>query len=321
MASWGRSLWHRPSSVQHQLGTLPSDTPGPVTSSPGPQAFTARTTDRPSALLPDSLPPDALPAGGAGWGRAWASAGRPPPGARGRAGGRVGPPIPEPHASPGLFSPESLSELREYSEGLGEPTGADDCVPPAAGQSVISLLSSKELQQLIEEVRVLDEATLKQLDSIHVTVLHKEEGAGLGFSLAGGADLENKVVTVSGPGTGPREGDRSPGRVLCWVRGMQGSQPLIGSWLSGHSNRHVTPDSAHITILREQGRSLGARNDFAKNDQSHCGVEEKSRGLGFWGISVSHTLLALNVQTRRTSDRGGGLPRLCDQDRRPGRDG
>ncbi|XP_023375833.1 pro-interleukin-16-like isoform X2 [Pteropus vampyrus] len=222
MASWGRSLWHRPSSVQHQLGTLPSDTPGPVTSSPGPQAFTARTTDRPSALLPDSLPPDALPAGGAGWGRAWASAGRPPPGARGRAGGRVGPPIPEPHASPGLFSPESLSELREYSEGLGEPTGADDCVPPAAGQSVISLLSSKELQQLIEEVRVLDEATLKQLDSIHVTVLHKEEGAGLGFSLAGGADLENKVVTVHRvfpSGLASREGTIQKGNEVLSING------------------------------------------------------------------------------------------------------
>lgn len=38
---------------------------------------------------------------------------------------------------------------------------------------------------------------LQQLDSIHVTILHKEEGAGLGFSLAGGADLENKVITVS----------------------------------------------------------------------------------------------------------------------------
>lgn len=37
----------------------------------------------------------------------------------------------------------------------------------------------------------------QQLDSIHVTILHKEEGAGLGFSLAGGADLENKVITVS----------------------------------------------------------------------------------------------------------------------------
>lgn len=78
---------------------------------------------------------------------------------QGRGAGRS--PIAAPHASPVLFSPQSLSELREYTEGLGEPAGADDCAPPAAGQSVISLLSSKELQQLIEEVRVLDEATLK----------------------------------------------------------------------------------------------------------------------------------------------------------------
>lgn len=92
----------------------------------------------------------------------------------------------------------NLSELREYSEGLTEPRETEDrnhC-SSQAGQSVISLLSAEELKKLIEEVRVLDEATLKQLDSIHVTILHKEEGAGLGFSLAGGADLENKVITV-----------------------------------------------------------------------------------------------------------------------------
>lgn len=51
---------------------------------------------------------------------------------------------------------------------------------------------------------------LQQLDSIHVTILHKEDGAGLGFSLAGGADLENKVITVSGPATGP-DGGGTPG--------------------------------------------------------------------------------------------------------------
>ncbi|KAM6201724.1 pro-interleukin-16 isoform 2-T2 [Rhynchocyon petersi] len=92
----------------------------------------------------------------------------------------------------------NLSELREYTEGLTEPKEADDGshVSPQPGQSVISLLSSEELKKLIEEVKVLDEATLKQLDSIHVTILHKEEGAGLGFSLAGGVDLENKVITV-----------------------------------------------------------------------------------------------------------------------------
>ena len=53
----------------------------------------------------------------------------------------------------------------------------------------------------------------QQLDSIHVTILHKEEGAGLGFSLAGGADLENKVITVSGPGMGTLE--------PVWVAGGQ----------------------------------------------------------------------------------------------------
>ncbi|XP_021510428.1 pro-interleukin-16 isoform X3 [Meriones unguiculatus] len=92
----------------------------------------------------------------------------------------------------------NLSELREYSEGLTEPRDTEDrdhC-SSQPGQSVISLLSAEELKKLIEEVRVLDEATLKQLDSIHVTILHKEEGTGLGFSLAGGADLENKVITV-----------------------------------------------------------------------------------------------------------------------------
>lgn len=37
----------------------------------------------------------------------------------------------------------------------------------------------------------------QEFDDIHVTILHKEEDTGLGFSLAGGVDLENKVVTVS----------------------------------------------------------------------------------------------------------------------------
>lgn len=37
----------------------------------------------------------------------------------------------------------------------------------------------------------------QQLEDIHVVILHKEEGAGLGFSIAGGIDLENKATTVS----------------------------------------------------------------------------------------------------------------------------
>ncbi|XP_075569921.1 pro-interleukin-16 isoform X2 [Pelecanus crispus] len=97
----------------------------------------------------------------------------------------------------------NLSELREYTVSLAdnekEEEKQEHGSPQASGvsgQSVISLLSPEELEKLIEEVKSLDEATLKEFDDIHVTILHKEEDTGLGFSLAGGIDLENKVVTV-----------------------------------------------------------------------------------------------------------------------------
>ncbi|CAK6442387.1 unnamed protein product [Pipistrellus nathusii] len=110
---------------------------------------------------------------------------------------------PGPDPDPAAGSTDSgfslnLSELRGYSEGLGElrePPEATACAP-AAGQAVLALLSAEELRELLEEVQELDAAALQQLESIHVTVLHKEEGAGLGFSLAGGADLESREVTV-----------------------------------------------------------------------------------------------------------------------------
>ncbi|XP_070256448.1 LOW QUALITY PROTEIN: pro-interleukin-16 [Myotis yumanensis] len=120
------------------------------------------------------------------------------PGSPRDAGSAASSPGPDPAASStdSGFS-LNLSELREYTEGLGEPAEAEACAPaPAPGQAVLSLLSAEELKKFIEEVKELDAATLKQLESIHVTILHKEEGAGLGFSLAGGADLESKEVTV-----------------------------------------------------------------------------------------------------------------------------
>ncbi|XP_067999558.1 pro-interleukin-16 isoform X3 [Melanerpes formicivorus] len=97
----------------------------------------------------------------------------------------------------------NLSELRQYTVSLADSEkeeekeeGSSPHASTVPGQSVISLLSPEELSKLIEEVKSLDEATLKEFDDIHVTVLHKEEDTGLGFSLAGGVDLENKAITV-----------------------------------------------------------------------------------------------------------------------------
>ncbi|XP_040270010.1 pro-interleukin-16 [Bufo bufo] len=95
----------------------------------------------------------------------------------------------------------NLSELKGYRVGQPEQAKEENTLSlpstsVGAGQSVISLLPLEELTHLIEEVKGLDEKTLKQFDDIHVVVLHKEEGTGLGFSLAGGLDLENKEITV-----------------------------------------------------------------------------------------------------------------------------
>lgn len=63
---------------------------------------------------------------------------------------------------------DSLSELREYTVSLADKGKEEDKQehgsPQASGvsgQSVISLLSPEELVKLIEEVKALDEETLK----------------------------------------------------------------------------------------------------------------------------------------------------------------
>ncbi|KAJ0001595.1 hypothetical protein NQD34_001391 [Periophthalmus magnuspinnatus] len=91
----------------------------------------------------------------------------------------------KPGSEPGLDSgfSVSLAALRECSMNQG-------------ALSVLSALPSQEVQQLIQEVQTLDPEELKQLEDIHVVILHKEEGAGLGFTVAGGSDLENKAPTV-----------------------------------------------------------------------------------------------------------------------------
>ncbi|XP_053490423.1 pro-interleukin-16 isoform X1 [Ictalurus furcatus] len=97
----------------------------------------------------------------------------------------------------------SLAELRECTIERGEESEKADSASerplttPSAvcAQSVISALPPQEIQRLIQEVKDLDEDTLKQLEDIHVVILHKEEGAGLGFTIAGGID-QNKATTV-----------------------------------------------------------------------------------------------------------------------------
>ncbi|EQB78853.1 hypothetical protein CB1_001254005 [Camelus ferus] len=197
----------------------------------------------------------------------------------------------------------NLSELREYTEGLSEPTDADDwdhCTSQS-GQSVISLLSSEELKKLMEEVKVLDEATLKQLDSIHVTILHKEEGAGLGFSLAGGADLENKVITVHRVfpnGLASQEGTIQKGNEVLSINGKslkgathndalailrQARDPRQAVIVTRKPALEATPD---LNSSTDSATSASAASDISVEPTAEATVctvtlEKTSAGLGF----------------------------------------
>ncbi|XP_027008788.2 uncharacterized protein si:dkey-92i15.4 isoform X2 [Tachysurus fulvidraco] len=61
--------------------------------------------------------------------------------------------------------------------------------------SSVTLLGMDELECLLNDVRGLEADASENYEDVHVVVLHKEAGSGLGFTVAGGVD-QNKPVTV-----------------------------------------------------------------------------------------------------------------------------
>ncbi|XP_069839903.1 pro-interleukin-16 [Dendropsophus ebraccatus] len=193
----------------------------------------------------------------------------------------------------------NLSELKGYSAGEIEREKEEKSFLPStsagAGQSVISLLPPEELSQLIEEVKGLDEKTLKQFDDIHVVVLHKEEGIGLGFGLAGGADLENKEITVHRvfpDGLTAHEGTIQKGDKVLSINGKS---------LKGVSHKEATeilrqarhPKQAVIVVKKEKdgGQAMDTAEACGLSDDSTLSnsdagsmtvtLEKNLSGLGF----------------------------------------
>ncbi|KAF7708225.1 uncharacterized protein si:dkey-92i15.4 [Silurus meridionalis] len=87
--------------------------------------------------------------------------------------------------------------------------------------SAVTLLSMDELDCLLNDVRSLEDDALENYDDVHVVVLHKEAGTGLGFTVAGGVD-QNKPVTVHRVlrgGTASQEGSIHVGDQVLSING------------------------------------------------------------------------------------------------------
>ncbi|XP_030620958.1 pro-interleukin-16 [Chanos chanos] len=199
--------------------------------------------------------------------------------------------------SPGPDSSEkgfsvSLAELRECTIERGEERASDEkgherppTTPSAVcAQSVISALPPEEIQRMIQEVKTLDEDTLKQLEDIHVVILHKDEGVGLGFSIAGGIDLENKATTVHRvfpQGVAAQEGTIEKGDEVLSI--------------NGQTLKNVTHAEATATL--RQARSL----------RQAVVVVCKSKDTGGNGSNANDPSCSSGTEVSNTGEEGGDV--------------
>ncbi|EMP28219.1 Putative phospholipid-transporting ATPase FetA [Chelonia mydas] len=128
--------------------------------------------------------------------------------------------------SDGDDSDSTESSLTTPSE-QSQPHGRSFALRPQAGPSLSSLsmvspIPAQDLEQLLEEVKGLGDESLQQhLKEIQVVVLHKDKGAGLGFSVAGGSDQHKRVTIhhVFASGLAAQEGTIQPGDEVLSING------------------------------------------------------------------------------------------------------
>ncbi|KAG8131203.1 putative PDZ domain-containing protein [Naja naja] len=129
-------------------------------------------------------------------------------------------------SSPGMTSRQPSKETSPWNSGSGTPgsTSDEEGLQYDGGlnkklQSVLSLVTTKsDVSSLLQEIK----AQAESKEEIYFVVLNKEEGSGLGFSVAGGIDLEQKSIIVHrvfSKGVASQEGKIHRGDLILSING------------------------------------------------------------------------------------------------------
>ncbi|KAG7265172.1 hypothetical protein CRUP_003613, partial [Coryphaenoides rupestris] len=191
----------------------------------------------------------------------------------------------------------SLAQLRECTMKLAEGGVAQEASEmPACAHSAMSAIPSEEINTMVQDVKSLSEEMLKHLEHIHVVILHKDEGAGVGFSIAGGSDLENKSPTVHKvfpSGLAAQEGTIQKGDEVLSING----QSLRGAVHAEATAAVRLARSMRVAVVvvcrRAEARAVevgssGARQGSGQAEQDlgssppvHVTLDKSAGGVGF----------------------------------------
>ncbi|XP_050842592.1 PDZ domain-containing protein 2 isoform X3 [Serinus canaria] len=172
-------------------------------------------------------------------------------------------------------------------------------------QSVLSVVVPKcDVAAVLQEVK----AQVKSKEDTYFVVLHKEEGAGLGFSVAGGIDLEQKSVTVHrvfSKGVASQEGTIHRGDLVLSVNGKSLANSVHGDVLNTlhqarlykyaviviQKEKDKTNNSSRLEISATGRKCVGSGKDVSMeigtdpnldmNDVICVELLKTSAGLGF----------------------------------------
>ncbi|KAK5870538.1 hypothetical protein PBY51_003478 [Eleginops maclovinus] len=178
-----------------------------------------------------------------------------------------------------------------------------------------SLLSSLPLRSYVSALLQEAEGLPEVNDNTHLVVLSKEEGSGLGFSIAGGVDLEQKAITVHRvftKGTASLEGTIRRGDSILSINGISlggkthgetvsclhqarlSEQALVVIWRDEDHEPSVsdTPEQPNRkSSTRNRSVGAGAVVDVGPGGALTVELHKSSAGLGFsleGGKSSSH---------------------------------
>ncbi|KAM9360139.1 PDZ domain-containing protein 2 [Symphorus nematophorus] len=173
-------------------------------------------------------------------------------------------------------------------------------------QTLLSSVTMKSyISDLLQDAKALSEAH----GNTWVIVLRKEEGSGLGFSVAGGVDLEQKEIIVHRvftKGAASLEGTIQRGDSILSINGTSLEGKTHGEAVSCLHQARLS-NQALVVIWRDKDSELGVsdRHDMASQQKGMCSavvdvapdgaltveLHKSSAGLGFsleGGKSSSH---------------------------------